>query len=365
MRRRRLLAALGTAASAGLAGCGYAYGGGDSRGERRVGSNITFGETLFAVAPSGILVASSGRLTVFEDEDVRFVDGTELVVASRAGAGRWRHVYETESSATALGDAAYLLDVEGRVAAFSGRNTDPDTDTVPEERRLWRTGVGGAQPPLAATGAVAYVATRSGVAAVRDGSVRWRASTPVPPETLLPSAGGVVATAAATVVAFDSDGAEQWRTNGEALVVADDRVYVFTPENQFAAYGRRRGRRLWTVDTPVSTAGIAATPDTVYVSGGASLTAIAADGTERWQASGVRPSRVVVPAPEGAYSAGRGVVQAVGPDGRRWQRDLERDAGQPIEGWLSGQRLAVLYDSGTIYWFQRRAQPRGLFSGRR
>lgn len=366
MRRRRLLAALGTAASAGLAGCGYAPGGGDSRGTANVRPGGFGNDSMYAADASGIAAARSGRITVFEGEGVEFTDGTELQLATRAGGSRWTHVYRTESTAVALGDAVYLLDVEGRVAAFTGREReDEEGRTTVEGVRLWRTGVGGARGPLVASGTQAYAATGAGVAAVRDGTVRWRASLPAVPETLLATADGVVVAAGGTVVALAADGEERWRAAGTGpLAVTDDRWYFETADGALAAHDRR-GRRRWTAEVPYRLSALAATDEAVYLAGETSLVVYGADGSERWRVGGVEDVSVAVPAPEGAYVAARGTVEALGPDGRRWMRRLEDDPGEAVAGWLDGQRAAFLFDSGTLVWFQRTDQRRGLLSGHR
>ncbi|WP_255194982.1 PQQ-binding-like beta-propeller repeat protein [Halorarius litoreus] len=366
MRRRRFLAAFGTAASVGLAGCGYAPGGGDSHGTARVDPGGLGSEPMWAVGAAGIVGARSGRITVFEGEGVEFTEGTELRRATRAGTDRWWHTYRTESTAVALGDAVYLLDVEGRVVAFAGREReDEDGRVTVEGTRLWRTGVEGVRAPLVAAGSVAYVATDTGVAAVRDGTVQWRVSLSAPPETLLPTDGGVLAAAGETVVSLANDGAERWRTAGEGpLAATAERVYVQTPDGALAALDRR-GRRLWTADASFGLSSIATTADAVYAVGTSGLTAFDADGTERWRVGRTLATRTAVPAPEGAYLAGRGTVEALGPEGRRWERDLETDSSEPVAGWLDGQRVALLFDAGTIYWFQRTDQREGLLSGHR
>lgn len=366
MRRREYLAALGTVASVGLAGCGYAPGGGDSRGTASVHPGGFGDEPMYAVAPTGIAAARSGRIAVFEGEGVEFTEGTELRRATRAGTDRWDHVYRTESTDVALGEAVYLLDVEGRVVAFAGREReDEEGRTTIEGTRVWRTGVQNARTPLVAAGPVAYVATDTGVAAIRDGSVQWRASLSATPETLLATDDGVLAAADETVVSIGTDGSERWRTAGDGpLTVTAERVYLQTPDGALVALDRQ-GRRLWTTDAPVGLSSIATTADTVYVVGNAGLTAFDADGTERWRFGRTQASRTAVPAREGAYLAGRGVVEALGPEGQRWERDLEADPGEPVAGWLDGQRVALLFDAGTVYWFQRTDQRRGLLSGHR
>lgn len=366
MRRRVFLAALGTAVSAGLAGCGYAPGGGDSRGSASVHPGGFGNDPMYAVDPSGIAAARSGRITVFEGEGVEFTDGTELQLASRAGTSRWDHVYRTESTAVALGDAVYLLDAERRVAAFAGREReDEEGRTTVDGVRLWRTGVGGARAPLVASGAQAYAATGAGVAAIRDGTVRWRASLPAATERLRATDDGVVAAAGETVVALTADGTERWRADGTGpLAVTGERCYFETTDGALAAHDRA-GRRLWTAEAPFGLRDVATTAATVYAVGGAGLTTFSADGTEQWRVGGLQGHRVVAPAPEGAYVAARGTVEAVGPDGRRWRRDLDANPGRPVAGWLDGQRVATLFDSGTVQWFQRTDQRRGLLSGHR
>ncbi|OYR58238.1 hypothetical protein DJ70_03730, partial [Halorubrum halodurans] len=88
MDRRRLLAALATGATAGLAGCGYAYGGGDVRDREVAGGSAVFmaGWSAHALAGDRIAFAESGE-SPFEG------DRTALDVIDRDAdaVGTFRH----------------------------------------------------------------------------------------------------------------------------------------------------------------------------------------------------------------------------------------------------------------------------------
>jgi len=103
VRRRRLLAAVGTAAAAPLAGCGYAHAGGElRRTEEAVAGG--FGELTFTTDDDRIVGVSNGRQVVFGEDGAEWIDGAELTVADREGRTLWSHVHRAESRAVAVDD---------------------------------------------------------------------------------------------------------------------------------------------------------------------------------------------------------------------------------------------------------------------
>ena len=69
----------------------------------------------------------------------------------------------------------------------------------------------------------------------------------------------------------------------------------------------------------------------------------------------------LVAAPEGAYGiGGRCRVYALDDDGTRWTRQLSVRSCDLVGGWLDGERVAFLFESGAIRWLQRTDQDPGL-----
>ena len=366
MRRRRLLAAIGTATLGALAGCGYAPAGGEVRRTETLdlGSvDPRSSGTLFAVDDNRVVGVANGRHYVFGEDGPGFVDGADLTVVGRDASSGWGYVHPSDARALALGDGVYLLDEASRVVAVGPTEVDGDdgaTETKTTER--WRVPVVDPDPPLVAAGATAYVAAADGVAAVRDGGVAWRRSFEAV-DALRTLDGGLLVRTGETLVALDGAGGRRWRRSVDpdaTVIVGAGRAVVAGEDVVGIGLG---GTAEWDLEPGGAVRGLVGTDGRVAVLGSDGTRVVAADdGTELWTGGAtVRPDAVVV-GPEALYYVLGRAVGAVDGDGRRWRRGLpdDREGCCPAVGWLDGETVAFLLESGEIVWLQRKTRNRGL-----
>lgn len=368
MRRRRLLAAIAAGTLGAASGCGYAYGGGDVRDAGSVGTS-GFGETRYVLADERIVAAKSGRHFWHGEEEPAFDDGTSVTVVDRSGERRWRYKHRSRSEAVAGWDPVYLLDEQNRVVALA--EAPPDDDSSGQRRRpydgeeRWRTTVDDARTPFAADSRGAYVAVDGGVAAVRNGEEVWRIGVREAVESLHASDGTLLVGTPDAVVAVDPAGSERWRQ------ATDDVSRFATAAGRVVIYDGSRltvrrlpgGDRRWTTRTGHPGGRPALTADRVYVVASGGVSSYDAEtGNAGWHSvgvSGLEPS--MVPAPEGVYAARRGCeALALGRNGVRWARELSVRSCGLVGGWLDGESVAFLFDSGELRWLQRTDQDTGL-----
>lgn len=407
MRRRRFLAALATGCSAAIAGCGYAYGGGDVRETRSFGGRSTtggFGRAVeHAVGDDRIVRAVTGE-TPFS-----FGEPTEIGVFDRAADPVWEADHDAVTAALATDRAAetvFLVEdpEEGAdLVAIDGPETLGETDqgddggtgSSPEGSLAWRASVdglverveeGGRTPPMAVDARGAYLALSDEVVAVRDGAVAWRRSfdgddgrihaihAGFDAGTTGPTA---VVVADRAIVALAADGDVRWRhvagSSGGEPSPPDDgpsddgppavevppldavpapRVHVRDGE-RVLALDPSDGTRRWEAtvvdggDPPHSEEGV------VAVAGRDAGGAIdAANGEVLWTTDRPTSSPLVADAGRG-YSASGDVVRAVDADGLAWRRELEDGGGRVIDGWIETDRVAFAFDDGRIVTLQR------------
>ncbi|SMO33382.1 PQQ-binding-like beta-propeller repeat protein [Halorubrum cibi] len=281
MKRRRLLAAVATGAAASLAGCGYAYGGGDVRDVESAGGSSVFASnwSAHAIAGDRIAFAESGD-SPFEGERT----AVEVIDRGAEEIGTFRH--DGLSVGMAAGPDAervYLRESTGDIVAVtpaaddeagepSGAGDDTDgnassdddtaTDRVddpddwnggdPEFSRVdapdWQASIAdvlgepakGTDPverresePIAADGLGAYVASGPLVIAAREGEVDWTVEVGGDVRGLWcaddEGPDGVVVAAGDALVALAPDGSRRWRREsgaGSTLVVDGDQVLL-------------------------------------------------------------------------------------------------------------------------------------------
>jgi len=369
VRRRRLLAAVGTAAVASVAGCGYAPAGGEVRRTGNVGPSGgvglgSSGTSRFVVRDDRVVGVANGRYYVFRGDDPEFVDGARLAVADRDGSRRWGYVHRSEARSLAVGEAVYLLDEASAVVSVGPTEVGTDESTETEITERWRVRVVDAEPPLVADGGSAYVAATDGVIAVRGGATAWRRSFSGTVENLWPFDGGLLVRTGEALVALDGDGRRRWRravVPGATVAVEADRGVVVAD----AARGiGPDGTVDWRLSLEGSVRSVVGTDGRVAVAGPrGTVTVDAADGTRLWSSGvAVRPSAAVV-GPEALYAVvGDSYVVAIDGTGRRWSRTLEDDegSGEAVGGWLDGGTVAFLFGEGDVVWLQRAEQDRGL-----
>lgn len=365
MRRRDLLATVATAGVVGTAGCGYAHGGGDVRDDAHVGG-ITAGldaESFHALDGDRLVLATSGRQMEVVDGETSFVDVTEVTVRTLGGDWWWSYTHRERARGLTVGADAYLLDGNGDLVAVAATEVDGRTSSGDgyETGVRWRAGLEDPRPPLSADGRGVYVARKGGLLAVREGTVEWSVDLPGTPGSLLAVDGGVVASTPDAVVGLPADGRDRWRVDAEgtaSLAAAGERV-VLRYADRLRAVRATDGGDPWTVDFPGS-GPLATTEDVVYAASYGRVHAFeAGTGNERWatDSSHVRSSPLVA-APEGVYVVEDCEAVAVDGDGERWSRelDVQRDC-SPVAGWLHGETVAFLLESGAGQWLQRTDQP--------
>lgn len=368
MRRRRLLATLTTGALATAAGCGYAYGGGDVRDAGSVGTP-GFGETRYALDDQRITVARSGQLFWHGDGGSTFDEGTSVTVADRVGERLWTYEHRARSVAVAGTEPVYLLDDQRRLVSIDVAPTDDGSSGQRgrpfdgEER--WRVGIEGARAPLAAGRRGAYVAVDGGVAAVRNGGEAWRVELPDVVESLVVADGTLVAGTADAVVGIAPSGTERWRqsTDGVARFATAAGCVVVYDGSRLTARRLATGERLWSIPAELPGGLPTMTADRVYVVAPSAVRTVDADtGDTVWRGGGASRLRPpVVPAPEGVYAArGRCEALALGRNGVRWTRELSVRSCELVGGWLDGEAVAFLFESGDLRWLQRTDQDPGL-----
>lgn len=362
MRRRRLLAAVGTAALVPVAGCGYAHGGGDVRRRERVDVGLGPRGPTFRLAGDRIVVVDSGRHYVLRDGDPEWVDGARVAVADREGSSRWSYLHRSPARSVAVGGSVYLLDEASRVVAVGPTDVERTGSTEVDGEERWRASVDDAEPSLSADDRGAYVALAGGVAAVRDGTVAWRRELPAPVEELWSLGGGVLARTEGPLLALDADGAERWRRTVESrarVTVAADRAVVVGDDLLGVAPD---GTVEWRYDWDRGTRGLTVTDGRVGVADSAGIRALdAADGTRLWRLSPSMGLTTPVVGPGTLYDVVDCRAVALDDSGRRWTRDLD-DGGRcrAVTGWLEDEAVAFLLESGDVVWLQRTDQDRGL-----
>lgn len=364
MRRRVLLAAVATAGVSWTAGCGYAYGGGDVRDSTRLGSGGFGGESFHAVDGDQLVYATTGRQLVWEDGESTFTDGTEVSVWTRGGNRQWSYTHDEPAQGVAAAEDVYLLGGNGDLVAVAATEAESRTatDDENETEERWRAEMDAPRPPLAADERGAYVAQEGGLLAVREGSAEWTVDLPGTPEALEAVEGGVVALTPDAVVGVAGDGRDSWRidvADTATIVPAGGRVAVREPA-ELRVVRSSDGSDRWSVDLdgngpPAMTDGV------VYATEYGRVHAYDVEtGTERWTSeANYAVSSPLVAAPEGVYAVGD-YCEAVAVDGsgERWTRELDVERGcAPVAGWLHGETVAFLFDSGAVRWLQRTDQP--------
>jgi hypothetical protein len=366
VRRRRLLAAVGTATLGALAGCGYAPAGGEVRRTETLDPGDVAPRssgTLFAVDDDHIVGVANGHHRVFGGDGFTFIDGADLTVVGRDGSDGWGYIHPSDARSLALGEGVYLLDEASRVVSVGPTEVEGGETPETEVDERWRVRVAGAESSLAAGGRTAYVATAGGVVAARNGETAWRRSFPEGADTLRAFDGGLLVRTGESLVALDGDGERRWRRSvapGAAVaveashaVVAGEDVVGIAPDGTVA----------WDLEPEGEVRRLVGTDGRAAVVGSRGTRAVAADdGAELWAGGAtVRPDAAVV-GPEALYYVLGRAVGATDGDGRRWRRGLpdDREGCCPAVGWLDGETVAFLLRSGDIVWFQRETEDRGL-----
>lgn len=365
MNRRRLLATVATGTLGAIAGCGYAYGGGDLREEASVGV-AGLGSVEYVLGDDRIVAALNGRIV---DHDAGgFVDGARVGVSTTEGDRLWSYVHEAEAVDVTASDPVYLLDERGYLVAIAAVPVTDDELGVErsEETELWRVLLDDSRPPIASDERGAYVPAGDGLVAIREGEVAWELDVGPEIESIVVTGEAILVTTGVEVLALSPSGSERWRVEVDAspsFAVAGERVCI---------QGRRRitvrdlasGEELWTDEFGGFGGPPATFEDRVYVVDRTEISAYdAVDGGRLWQADGVTGGLEfpLVAAPEGVYGVRRGCeVVAIDGSGTRWAREVSVRDCSPVGGWLDGETVALLFESGELGWLQRTDQDPGL-----
>lgn len=372
MNRRGLLAAIGAATASTLAGCGYAPGGGDIVDDAQVGptGGMPWTTTSIDTTADRIAYATSGE-SAFDSSA-----STSLYIADRSGTQLERYTYGAASEAVVLDPSAgraYLLatstgqpDEEEAtgVATVDLTREDRSHPYVRVENIVSGESIPDGEPHsgrgvLAANGSGAYCLVEDGFAAVGPDDERWRHE--------VDGAGRVVADRQVVVAtengvrAFDDDGSERWQRDtderpavasagGRTAVHADGELRVFDVD----------GNAEWQIDLTPDDPQLRFEDDRLLVEWGSRLAVVdVGDGTVQWDES----AGVSVPAVwdgDRAYSVRDCEVVATDEDGEWWRRQLELDGCAVVDGWVDGERVAFLFESGAIRWLRRTDEEPGL-----
>ncbi|MFC5277449.1 PQQ-binding-like beta-propeller repeat protein [Halorubrum rubrum] len=422
MNRRRLLAALATGSIATLAGCGYAYGGGDVRARELAGGSGVFmaGWSAHATAGDRLAFAESGD-SPFEGERT----AVDVIDRDADAVGSFRH--EGTSVGLALGSAgerAYLRESTGSVVAVTptaddaagmdgeddsdggsdgtGANRTSDADdgdgfdaddegpSRPVDTPDWRasladvtgTPAAGTDPverretePLAADGLGAYVGSGPVVIAARGGDVDWTAEVGGDVRGLwcadAEGPDGVVVATADAVVALAPDGSRRWRHasgTGSSLVVDGDLV-VLREGDDLLALERPDGAEAWRTGVDGGGPPPTVTGDRVAAVSRGEVHVLDRDSGDPLWRTGVAPDRdrhrsLVVDAGRAYFVDPDGEAVAVdaadaGGD-RAWTRELEVRSPTVVDGWIDGGTVAFAFDTGEFVWLQRYDEDPGL-----
>ena len=267
---------------------------------------------------------------------------------------------------------ASLADVTAGATDADGSDEDRPEHDGPDADR-----------PIAADARGAYVAVDAEVVAVRGGRVAWtldlsdsldlsgpviglRTGGPAGPD-------GVVAVAGAghdrSVVSIAPDGAVRWRYEPETrpTLTVDGDLVLCRDGGAVVARSRPDGGEAWRADVGGGSVPSRVTGDRVAVVSQGEIRVLDREsGDPLWRARGApdraRHRSLVVDGARASYVGRDGEAVAVDADGRVWTRELEVSAPSEavVDGWIDGETVAFVFDSGEFVWLQRRDEDPGL-----
>ncbi|MDR5671869.1 WD40/PQQ-like beta propeller repeat containing protein [Halalkaliarchaeum sp. AArc-CO] len=374
--RRRLLAAIGTGLATGIAGCGYAPGGGDVRREASLLTGIggLGGSNRFDVEGDRIAAAKSGQQWVGEFGDRSFETATTVHITDRDAEEIGEFVHLEPTLDLALGERLVVLDEAGRLVAsepIRAREDADETDDTDGLEEAWRIELDDPDAPIAAADGTVYVPDGNRLLAVRDGTVVWERSLAGPAETLQAQDGVVLAAIESAALALDPDGGARWEfeIDGPATFAVDGDLTVLRArgslsgdDTDLAAVDTGTGDVRWSTTVQGRDARPAIADGRVHLVVHGRVTAYDRDtGDRRWETADVGAAPPIVAGTEGVYSLGEN-CEAIGVDseGRRWSRTLDRGSCSVVDGWIDGETVAFLLAAGGIVWLQRVDEEPGL-----
>jgi hypothetical protein len=331
----------GLAGLVGLAGCGYRPGGGEFRWRsgtfhRADGMRLDGGT---------VLLVTREAMTFDFDSEQWYRGGQVATLDPERGERTAEYGFGTATLTAARGDGT----------VYAGR-ADGAVTAVPVETRESAAGAGDGDGERAGTGTPA------------PGADRWTATTGVAPsgvETLAADGDGRVYAGGSGGLAALSEGSVRWRWREDAVAAAvpgagDTAVLALTGDRLVALAGDGSAR--WTHDVTPTSAGTEVPPPLVgpsgtYLADGGGVTALAGDGSVRWERGVAGPVGRPALTDDGLYhAAAGGVVRSFSPDGHeRWAHEPRgpvRSRVAAADGRafvLAGERLVGVGADGTAW----------------
>ena len=364
MNRREVLGGMAAGLTAGLAGCGYAYGTGDIRERQSLTGTSVFGPENQDVLRDGdrILVASQRDNTLrpsLPDEDPPDSE-IDLSAFDLDGDSQWEYSRAgTYTAVTLGGEGAYLVDDESRVEAVV-----PAGD---EGEREWSVELTNAGPPIAGSPELVAVTTSGSVAAVSEELLWERAVTDV--QDLFVVGRATVILGEEKLRVIDETGTETYRQAGDDLLVTTDaeRLYL-TDETELWAVDPATGERLWEQPAEGLWTALTVEGDILGLRSTSEVRVFETSGTSLWNADVSTSSDSLLPTSEWGYTVLGCELHGFASDGQQWSRDLDLCSSggfcgdcQQVDGWIDGELVCYLFESGELIRVQRTDQRRGLF----
>lgn len=368
MNRRKMLAGVVTGGASFLTGCGFAHYAGAVREETSVPApDQTNGRRFFDEVDGGFVVGQTGMQWVRDyDGDMTFTTATRTIAFDRMGHRKWEAAIEYPAAAIAADRNVYVL-AEDQVIALNpeGESTQHESGQLSEATIDWTADRSEIEWPIGAAEGYVYGRAGTGVAALSRGEIQWNVELSEPPLDLVPHEAGVIVVESDRVIALNTEGITVWskRTEREASVVVKGGLVAGRGDDNLWIVDRHTGEIRWSQD--ISSGGGPPTvgSDTVDVATGNGIKRYDLEsGAHQWDiATGHRPRSFIVPTADELYAATAGGQVLCAVDGEvRWVRTFDQ-TDDPIDGWVVGDRVAFLYETGDIRWFQRRAEDIPLF----
>ncbi|WP_336327525.1 outer membrane protein assembly factor BamB family protein [Halovenus sp. HT40] len=366
MNRREVLGGIAAGLTAGLAGCGYAYGTGDIRERQSLTGRSLFGIETQDVLRDGdrILVAKQRDNTIrpsLPDEDPPDSE-IDLSAFDLNGESQWEYSRAgTYTAATLAGAGAYLVDDGSRVEAVAPSGDDT------EGEREWSAELPDAGPPIAGSPELVAVTTSGGVAAVSE-RLLWERVVDDLQDLFVVGRATVIHTANRLRV-IDESGTETYHRTGDDLLVTTDaeRLYL-TDETEVWAVNPATGERLWEQPAEGLWTTLTVEGEVLGLRSTSEVRTFETTGAPLWNADISTSSGSFLPAAEWGYYVPGCELHGFSPNGQRWNRDLTLCSSggfcgdcQQVDGWIDGELVWYLFESGDLICVQRTDQRRGLF----
>lgn len=358
MNRRTYLALAGTAPL--VAGCGFAHHGGALRDEVSVPSPDS--PAMFdPVGDRFAIGRSESRFVEYEDETT-FATVTVVSLVARDGVTTARADIDGGSQAVAADDHfVYALQEDRVVAVVPDAERSPAAIPAPDEAEVvWTAAVEDVRGPIGAVDGTLAVRRETDIVGIADGAIEWELSLEEAPQSIHGDEAGPLVTVPDTVVAFETTGEERWTipTAGVAAIDPHDGVVAIRDDAALRLVDADAGDELWATEiAPLDGHPRIGTERVAVPTRNGIECYDRASGDRDWRISdGHRPRPVLVVGDRTIYSATANGTVLAAENGEVTWRWTDSGAGDPLVGWIDGDRVAVLDDAGTIRRFQRREE---------